>query len=61
MITNQDGDPVRDEIYNFPEDFKDKWEIAQAVLLLAERLKVNVVNTNATKHGERMIILKEIE
>jgi hypothetical protein len=36
------------------------YELAQAVLLLAEKLNVEFVRTNATKHGNVVIKIREL-
>jgi DNA primase len=57
-LVNQRGDPAAEEAIMFPGDFEGD-ELRQAVLLLAERLGVEIIRTNATKHGDTQIQLKE--
>jgi hypothetical protein len=50
VITNTNGDPVREEYLCSPQDFTRE-ELVEAVLLLCGHLNVSLWRTNATKHG----------
>lgn len=66
MQVNQRGQPVREEIIytswgtvhalttTITDDMRD-----QAIALLCEKLKVEIVLTNATKHGDTEVVLRE--
>lgn len=49
-MVNQAGDAVFEQSINYPSDFAEG-ELAQAVIALADHLKLLIVRTNATKHG----------
>jgi hypothetical protein len=55
---NQAGAPIEEHTLLFPEDFKEG-EVAQAVLLILGRAGLELVRTNATKHGNTELELRK--
>jgi len=49
MMVNQRGEPVQED-YLYPGDLRDG-ELEQALFMLLQHLNLDLVRTNATKHG----------
>lgn len=49
MMVNQNGEPVQ-ENFLYPGDLREG-ELEQALFLLLRHLNIDLVRTNATKHG----------
>lgn len=60
--TNQNGDPVVEDLL-FPGCWQTVTldDLQSAISLLCERLNVEIVRTNATKHGNVEVVLREVE
>lgn len=55
--TNQRDEPIAEDFLYHADDFREG-ELANAVLLLLDHLKLGLVRTNATKHGNVMLQLR---
>lgn len=59
--TNQMGDPVEEEVLFPAYAYVEQSDLSAAVSLLCQRLGVEIVRTNATKHGTTELVIREVE
>jgi hypothetical protein len=66
MQVNQNGEPIKEDtvysscgqVFAFSTEITDSLRDS-AIALLCEKLGVDIVSTNATKHGVRALVLRE--
>jgi len=59
--TNQMGDAIEEEVLFPAYGYVEQSDLGKAVSLLCARLGVEIVRTNATKHGTTELVLREAQ
>lgn len=62
MRVNQRGEEVDGhQVFYVGDDFHSSTEQSDAIALLCEHLGIEIWSTNATKHGDRQLVLRKKE